>query len=640
MIDLRELMLRESEQVEWKENVADINDVVRTLVAFANDLANLGGGRVVCGAKEAKDAHGFPTVSLVGMTADRAKQVRGVVVARCQANVAPSIAPVVDEVATDDPARRVLVFTVIATGRAHVLRDGDQSAHWVRIDHGTKEARNGVLMRLLALRGEVQPWDRRLAAGATVDDLDLLALRDALVQMRTWDPSRPIDHWLDPDVSVSTFIPSLCGREPLTGVVRPRNFAILLFGREPQRFVPGAFSSFSLYPGIDRTEPYSERVLMDGTILGQARQLIDRLNVEAVGVTDKSTGGADNVQKYPVRALQEAVINALVHRDYAEPHPVRVVAYSDRVDIWSPGGLDHRLDRDRFTRGDVRPVWRNQTLAWVFLKLQLAQGEGQGIPTIQRSLATEGSAPATFEVTEGSVACILPAHPRHARARDLLRIEDDVVHGRVERALATLEGLLAEDPFNFRTVALLTQIARSIGDAAPVLRFLRGHMESLHRFPAAAQLALADALLTSDRSAGRRSNDLARTLLSYAGQASKDLIDTRRYVINLLVLQDEQAALDALRSAFTEHPPWSEDPALLQLRGRTWLQFAKRTRVTLRDQRLTPHIRQRAQRELASHLKDAERDLKASLAHGAEGVVRDHAEDDLRFLERLREGRR
>jgi ATP-dependent DNA helicase RecG len=43
-IDLGEVALRESEQTEWKANVADVNDVVATLCAFANDLQNLGGG--------------------------------------------------------------------------------------------------------------------------------------------------------------------------------------------------------------------------------------------------------------------------------------------------------------------------------------------------------------------------------------------------------------------------------------------------------------------------------------------------------------------------------------------------------------------------------------------------------------------
>lgn len=49
-VDLQELWRRVIEQTEWKENVANIDDVVETLSAFANDLANLGGGYVVCGA--------------------------------------------------------------------------------------------------------------------------------------------------------------------------------------------------------------------------------------------------------------------------------------------------------------------------------------------------------------------------------------------------------------------------------------------------------------------------------------------------------------------------------------------------------------------------------------------------------------
>lgn len=74
--DLRLLLARESERVEWKENVADIDDVVKTLSAFANDWANLGAGYVICGAREEKDEHGFPRVALAGLTAARLKKLK------------------------------------------------------------------------------------------------------------------------------------------------------------------------------------------------------------------------------------------------------------------------------------------------------------------------------------------------------------------------------------------------------------------------------------------------------------------------------------------------------------------------------------------------------------------------------------
>jgi hypothetical protein len=248
----------------------------------------------------------------------------------------------------------------------------------------------------------------------------------------------------------------------------------------------------------------------------------------------------------------------------------------------------------------------------------------------------EGCPPARFELTEDSVACILPAHPRHARVRELQRIEQDVVLGRVSVALAALEQLLAQDPYNYRTVSLLAEVCRSLGDSSPALRFVLAHRASLHRFPAAAQLALADALLTSEK--GRQGEHLrvARELLALAGAARGDLADTRRLVINLALLKDDVAALNELERAFSEHPTWREDPALLQLRGRAQLQLAKRARQSLKGTRLTPRLRERANAEWRSHLRAAEEDLRAALDHGAIGVVRDHAEDDLRYLARLK----
>ncbi|HRX76961.1 MAG TPA: hypothetical protein P5342_05825, partial [Candidatus Cloacimonadota bacterium] len=74
-IDLDELLSRENERVEWKENVADIDSVIKTIVAFSNDFSNLGGGYVVCGARESKDEYGFPSVHLVGLDSVRYQEI-------------------------------------------------------------------------------------------------------------------------------------------------------------------------------------------------------------------------------------------------------------------------------------------------------------------------------------------------------------------------------------------------------------------------------------------------------------------------------------------------------------------------------------------------------------------------------------
>jgi ATP-dependent DNA helicase RecG len=432
-IDLTLLATRESEQVEWKENVADIDDVVEALCAFANDLANLGGGYVVCGAREVPDEHGFPRMIRTGLTAARLKEVEGRVLARCRERVAPPITPLVAELPADTAERRVLVFAQPATPAAHtVRRDREGAKHFVRVGRSTIEARNGVLLNLLVRKGATEPWDRRVCASATERDLDLLVLRDALNQMGNGLPDLRVEQFLSEDATLSPFVPSLCVREPLTNVLRPRNFAMLLFGRNVQRFIPGGFSLFSIYPGVDRSERHAERHELGGSLIEQARRLQPLLNAQSYTLFDKTDHEMPNAVKYPLRALYEAMGNALAHRDYELPDPVRITAFADRVEFVSPGPLPLGVDAAAFERGEAPPKWRNQALAWFFNRLQLAQAEGQGIPTILRTMREEGCPPPVFRTNPQNVVCVLPAHPRHVLQNAIVEAQRAIARGDVQ----------------------------------------------------------------------------------------------------------------------------------------------------------------------------------------------------------------
>lgn len=414
-LNLKELSARESAQVEWKENVADTDDVVATLSAFANDLANLGGGYVVCGAKEEKDEHGFQRVVMTGLTANRLKEVEGKVLTACRDRVSPSIAPLVDELATDSGDRRVLVFSMPASRKAHLFRRHEGAGkYFVRIGRETREARNGIMLQLLVHKGDVEEWDRRECKTATVDDLDLLALRVTLQELKLYDPDLGVDPYLSDTKALHWMVPPLCFREPLTGILRPRNFAILLFGKDVQRHIPGAFALFSVYRGIDRAEvPYSERNELGGTLIDQAGRLRKLLSEQITIAMDKTNLQSPNTQKYPQLALHEAMINALAHRDYEVRDPTRITCFADRIEMVSPGSLPLGVEVEDFVRGKARPIWRNQSLAWILTKLQFAQNEGQGIQTILRTMENEGCPPPLFEVTGNHVVCLLPANVRH-----------------------------------------------------------------------------------------------------------------------------------------------------------------------------------------------------------------------------------
>lgn len=417
-IDIDALARRESEQVEWKENVADTDDVVATICAFANDLLNLGGGYVVCGAREAVDENGFQKLVRTGLTSARLKEVEGVVLATCRERVTPPITPLVDELPAEDANRRLIVFTVPATRYAHVFRRrSEAAAHHVRIGRTTREARNGILLQLLSAKGQVEPWDHQACAGAAVKDLDLLAIRDALVRFGLPDAPSDVQALLSHERALSPFVPPLCAKEPLTGVLRPRNFAILLFGRNPQIFVPGATSSISTYPGTDRSEPVASRNELAGTVIEQIQGIWAILRAQGAMMFDKENPEHPNLHVYPERALQEALVNAFAHRDYTSPQPTAVTIFEDRVEILSPGPLPLGVSLLALRRGRLSPHWRNRGLAWFFRRLELAQAEGQGVALIRKLMKLEGCPPPRFDATEADVMCTLRANPRALEIR-------------------------------------------------------------------------------------------------------------------------------------------------------------------------------------------------------------------------------
>jgi ATP-dependent DNA helicase RecG len=462
-IDLKTLSIRESEQVEWKENVSDPDDVAETLSAFANDWSNLGGGYVVCGAAEEKDEYGFPRIAMTGLAAARLKEIEGRVLTACRDRVSPSIAPLVQELPSQSPDRRILVFVMPATRAAHLFRRREgPGRYFVRVSRETREARNGILRELLVRKGTLEEWDRRPCPTATVADLDLLALRDSLHRMNVFHPDRGIDDYLSDTKSLSPFVPPLCHREPLTGILRPRNFAMLLYGRNLQSHIPGAYALFSVYPGPDRSEPHAERHELAGTLVDQARRLLELLGAQSYIVFDKSNRATPNAVKYPPQALHEAMVNALAHRDYETVEPTRITVFSDRIEILSPGSLPTGISADELRAGRSPAKWRNQSLAWFLNRMQLAQAEGQGIPTILRTMRDEGCPPPRFEVNEVRVVCLLPAHPRHVLARQHRLIEDAIALGDFERAQTALMPLLILDSTNARTLQLSAEVQRAL----------------------------------------------------------------------------------------------------------------------------------------------------------------------------------
>jgi ATP-dependent DNA helicase RecG len=633
-IDLPELSKRESERVEWKENVADIEDVVKTAVAFANDYSNLGGGYIICGARETKDEHGFQKLEQTGLTSIRFKEVENRVLAELRDKVFPPIIAVIEEIPVSDD-RRILAFIIPATGNAHNYRASgkDSSTYYIRIGRETREARNGILRELLVKKNQIEPWDRRINQSATIDDIDLLSLREYLKEMSLWDNNKPLEDYLSPTERLSVFVPPLTGKEALTENLKPRNFSLLLFSKDPLKFFQGAYTVVSIYKGFDRSEPTAERHQLIGSVVEQAKKAIQILNTETYTAFDKKDN-LPNQLKYPIRALQEAVINSIVHRDYEIDQPTRITVFTDRIEIYSPGSLPRAINKDKFVEGKATPFWRNQSLAYFFNKLQLAQAEGQGIPTILRTMKEEGCPDPKFEIEEESVTCILPAHPRHTLIKNLHEIENDIIIGKHDIALKRIEDILKQDEYNFRAIDLLCEISNIKNNPNLVLNFLSSSKIELSKLNPSTLINIAEVI--SHIKDNPKVSEIATIISKHAASASLEEREIEKAVIALKKLHQNEEVIDYVKRIFVEKPTLSTNIILLQNRARATMDMAKICIDTGKSKDSSKMIQAKAWNRARVYLDDAERDLMKALDNVTGLVEKDYLMRDLDFLNRMK----
>ncbi len=144
----------------------------------------------------------------------------------------------------------------------------------------------------------------------------------------------------------------------------------------------------------NRTE-FLERAEFGGSIIKQISDTLtfmNRYNRLSSVITGKYR--VDH-RAYPPESLREAVVNAMVHRDYSIDDPVLVSVYPDKMTITSPGALNRNFTMDELLRG-VSSL-RNRNLAAVLYRLEYIEAYGTGIPRIY------GSYRGTFKNPEISI---------------------------------------------------------------------------------------------------------------------------------------------------------------------------------------------------------------------------------------------
>lgn len=175
--------------------------------------------------------------------------------------------------------------------------------------------------------------------------------------------------------------------------------ATLLFSPYPQAFVPQLGIIATVVPGKEigdlgeKEERFTDNRRIEGTLPEMLEEALNfvRRNMKTRTIIDPDTGKRQDRTEYPVTAIREAVLNALVHRDYSvhtEGMPIQITMYEDRIEITNPGGLYGRIKADQL--GKVQPDTRNPVLANVMETMGLTENRYSGIPTIIKELKKAG----------------------------------------------------------------------------------------------------------------------------------------------------------------------------------------------------------------------------------------------------------
>ena len=171
--------------------------------------------------------------------------------------------------------------------------------------------------------------------------------------------------------------------------------ATMIFSPYPQAYFPQLCITAIAVPGIEigSLGDSGERFLDNQRIEGSISEMLDeairfvKKNMRNKTIINPETGAREDRTDYPITAVREAIINALVHRDYSihtEGMPIQIIMYEDRMEIKNPGGIYGRIKVDQL--GKMQPDTRNPVLALALETLRVTENRYSGIPTIRREM--------------------------------------------------------------------------------------------------------------------------------------------------------------------------------------------------------------------------------------------------------------
>jgi ATP-dependent DNA helicase RecG len=275
-------------------------------------------------------------------------------------------------------------------------------------------------------RGELS-WEAQVPDGASSDDLDWEAIEAYVQGMSSLGEAETV------------LLRRGCLVEHQDGYA-PTCAGLLLFGREPQRWVRGSEIETARFRGREMGDAFVRQTI-SGNLPHQLRQAEAFLADQVRTLVRMGEGlTRDERPEYPPQAAREALVNAVAHRDYSvSGDQVRVFLFADRLEVTSPGHLPgpvtvENIADERFSR--------NEVIVQVLADMGYIERLGYGIDRMMRLMQEYQLSAPRFEETAGGfrVTLLGPSDALPQDSLDLSAYAHLELNPRQEQALAFLQG--------------------------------------------------------------------------------------------------------------------------------------------------------------------------------------------------------
>lgn len=386
----------ESERIEFKTGW-NPGAVYRSICAFANDFSNIGGGYIIVGVEEANGIAVRPVAGIDNHQIDRIqKEMIGL-----NNLINPVYHPrlSVEEI---DGVNILVIWVPGGSSRPYEVPEEIKArekkyAYYIRRYGSTVKANKEEREELISLANQV-PFDDRPNIQASVNDISYVLLKEHLRQTG----SRLLDH-----VDHLPMIDFLEQMELLSGPheqIYPRNVALMLFSDKPEKYFPCSRVEVVLFPKGEAEPEFEEIPPFSGPVQQIIAKTLSYVNTNVLKEKIRKVKGQPEAIRnwnYPYEALEEAVVNALYHRDYQVREPVEIRIYPNNITIINYGGPDRSIKMEAFQKGGVKPRrYRNRRLGDFLKELDLTEGKATGIPLIRKALRENGSPEPVFNTDD------------------------------------------------------------------------------------------------------------------------------------------------------------------------------------------------------------------------------------------------